>query len=509
MTFIVLFFMFISFMFYHTIFKNHRTTVSYVLYFLIIFSFLGLFICTCIYLAKDSIYSNIIIDFFFIPNYVLKKLMDIPVSRLIVSQLINLCSLTFITSCILFAIAYSSKKNYDKFKYPIIATSVLQLFIFDPLVYRLFYIIVYPDYLTFIQVKQLIFIITKIFLFINSTFLILSFILLLVYYFKLPAYREIKNIALFILLFHMSLIITYFFVFYWSPCYLIKVNKMAETISYLSIPLDYDYFTYTLLIIFQILFFIIIAVCLFKQNRFEALLRENKKSLLRNIDVAVVTSRLFTHYIKNEILAIQAEIDCNIMGSSSIDDYKTSLNAIKERCSDITQHLDSIHESLKFSKLVLKPQNLYNLLDEVITKLRHKLADITLEISDPKKDTYILADSYYMQEVLSNIIINSIDAMLYVPPENKKLEIKIQKFKSWVTIQLTDTGDGIDTKHIKEAFKPYYSTKSSRKNWGLGLFLCQRIISAHDGSIDIESDPGIFTTVKIILPCLYDSKEGI
>ena len=150
-----------------------------------------------------------------------------------------------------------------------------------------------------------------------------------------------------------------------------------------------------------------------------------------------------------------------------------------------------------------------NLLDEVIVKLRPKLADIALEISAPKKDTYILADSYYMQEVLSNIIINSIDAMIFVSPENRKLEIKIQKFKSWVTIHLTDNGDGIETKHIKEAFKPYYSTKSSRKNWGLGLFLCQRIISAHDGSIDIESDPGIFTTVKIILPCLYDSKEGI
>ena len=65
---------------------------------------------------------------------------------------------------------------------------------------------------------------------------------------------------------------------------------------------------------------------------------------------------------------------------------------------------------------------------------------------------------------------------------------------------VSDSGSGIDKKHIKKIFDPFYSTKSPGKGTGLGLSVCHRIIESLGGIISVQSMPDKGTTFTIILP---------
>jgi signal transduction histidine kinase len=74
--------------------------------------------------------------------------------------------------------------------------------------------------------------------------------------------------------------------------------------------------------------------------------------------------------------------------------------------------------------------------------------------------------------------------------------------KAFLRISLTDTGSGMDPNQRQEIFSPFYSSKS--EGTGLGLNICKNIISAHSGFMEVESDKGKGTTVRIYLPIIAE-----
>jgi signal transduction histidine kinase len=66
----------------------------------------------------------------------------------------------------------------------------------------------------------------------------------------------------------------------------------------------------------------------------------------------------------------------------------------------------------------------------------------------------------------------------------------------WVSV--VDTGGGIPEEQLNRIFEPFYTTK--KKGTGLGLMIVQRIVRAHDGRIELESQVGRGTTFRIWLP---------
>ena len=69
-----------------------------------------------------------------------------------------------------------------------------------------------------------------------------------------------------------------------------------------------------------------------------------------------------------------------------------------------------------------------------------------------------------------------------------------------VLLSVGDEGPGLDPDVRKRLFDPYFSTKSS--GTGLGLAIARRVVEAHEGSIEVESEPGSGTTFTIRLPAV-------
>ncbi len=124
-----------------------------------------------------------------------------------------------------------------------------------------------------------------------------------------------------------------------------------------------------------------------------------------------------------------------------------------------------------------------------------------------QKDLWLCSfDKNQIGQVIDNLVINAQQAMsnggvIEVSACNMTLEGSghpVLKEGKYVKISIKDTGSGIPKENLSKIFDPFFTTKV--KGHGLGLATCFSIISKHDGSISVESEPGKGTTFHIFLP---------
>ena len=110
-----------------------------------------------------------------------------------------------------------------------------------------------------------------------------------------------------------------------------------------------------------------------------------------------------------------------------------------------------------------------------------------------------------MRQVLANLYINALDAM-EARGEGQIITKTCGLMKPdgrWAQIEITDSGVGMPPDTLEKIFVPFFTTKhesKEREGTGLGLPICQRIIVAHGGYIEVKSEMGKGTTFMVNLP---------
>jgi len=120
--------------------------------------------------------------------------------------------------------------------------------------------------------------------------------------------------------------------------------------------------------------------------------------------------------------------------------------------------------------------------------------DILVELALAADLPQCLADRAQLQQAFYNLIKNALQAMR----TGGILRIRTEAAPDHVAVSFMDTGHGISPEHIGRVFEPYFTTKTN--GTGLGLMIVQRIVREHGGTLDVESDVGRGTTVRIKLP---------
>jgi len=120
------------------------------------------------------------------------------------------------------------------------------------------------------------------------------------------------------------------------------------------------------------------------------------------------------------------------------------------------------------------------------------------------EEPLVEANSSEMREVFTNLILNAIEAM----PENGKIKIKTTASSKSIQITLSDTGSGMNPDTLKRIFDPFFTTKGV-SGTGLGLSVTYGIIHRHNGTIEIDSQPGHGTTVTIQFPRFIKRKLAV
>jgi signal transduction histidine kinase/ActR/RegA family two-component response regulator/predicted negative regulator of RcsB-dependent stress response len=107
----------------------------------------------------------------------------------------------------------------------------------------------------------------------------------------------------------------------------------------------------------------------------------------------------------------------------------------------------------------------------------------------------VKGDPVELREVLVNMVYNAVDAM----PGGGEVRVSTQETRDRIIICITDTGTGMTAEVKQRLFDPFFTTKG-KAGTGMGLAVSFGIIRRHNGTIDVESEPGRGTTFKISLP---------
>ena len=117
---------------------------------------------------------------------------------------------------------------------------------------------------------------------------------------------------------------------------------------------------------------------------------------------------------------------------------------------------------------------------------------VTLEASTPPLQARVDPDQ--LSQAIHNIVRNAVEAT----PAGGRVEVDLATASGEILIRVKDTGTGIPPDKRERIFDLYFTTKET--GTGLGLPLSQQIVVAHGGSIDVDSAPGVGTTMTIRIP---------
>jgi signal transduction histidine kinase len=103
-----------------------------------------------------------------------------------------------------------------------------------------------------------------------------------------------------------------------------------------------------------------------------------------------------------------------------------------------------------------------------------------------------------LQQVMVNLLLNSLDAIAEVPSPSLSIETRLGKIG--YAIDVTDNGTGIKPEHMNRLFEPFFTTKPVGRGTGLGLSISYSLIQCQGGWIDVQSQLRVGTTMTIHLP---------
>jgi PAS domain S-box-containing protein len=216
------------------------------------------------------------------------------------------------------------------------------------------------------------------------------------------------------------------------------------------------------------------------------------------------------HEIRNPLQGVSLFIDV-LSDEEKFHRTTQELDILEEMKISIKKIDGIIRRVLHFSKqsvTISQKLEVGTLIEEGLRLWRTKLMEsgIRIRFSVAENHPEVLGDPVEIQQVLTNLVQNALEAMendgvLDIIVENGTLSF--DKIRPAVIVKVGDSGPGIRLDLQKNVFKPFFTTKHT--GTGLGLAISHRIISRHGGLLSFSSSPGVGTTFTIELPALQEA----
>lgn len=148
-----------------------------------------------------------------------------------------------------------------------------------------------------------------------------------------------------------------------------------------------------------------------------------------------------------------------------------------------------------------EPFDLNAAIREVIATVRSAIEQnrVSVRSSLTESCNPIQGDRVQVQQVVLNLILNSVEAMKSVEESVRELSVSTKRMPSDdILVEVRDSGPGIDPEHLERVFTPFYTTKAG--GMGMGLAICRSIIAAHGGRLWAELNRPRGTIFQFTLP---------
>ena len=193
------------------------------------------------------------------------------------------------------------------------------------------------------------------------------------------------------------------------------------------------------------------------------------------------------------------------------DDRREFLTIIDEETDRLKELIDNLLDSSRLQsgtlRMEFQPLRLDTLLKDLPLRAKSFDERLTLDVDLETSHLQVQADPTRLAQVFDNLLSNVVK---YAP--GSKVNITLSSQDNQAHIAVSDNGPGIPEENLPNIFSRFYQVPNQNRSVrgsGLGLFICRRIINAHEGEITAESNFGEGTTFHIYLPLMnHNSGEA-
>ena len=202
-----------------------------------------------------------------------------------------------------------------------------------------------------------------------------------------------------------------------------------------------------------------------------------------------------SHELRSPLTRVKVALEFLPEGKAR-DSIADDISEMEKMINDIleTARMHHLHADLK-----LQPTDMVTLLEEVLPDFQKQPPGV--QLVDFPQTLLIDIDPGQIKTVFKNIIANAIK---FSDAASDPVGIAVKSESHYTVVQIVDRGIGIPVEELSFVFEPFYRVDKSRSKdtggYGLGLSLCKTIMEAHNGKIEITSQPGEGTTVSLFFP---------
>ena len=233
---------------------------------------------------------------------------------------------------------------------------------------------------------------------------------------------------------------------------------------------------------------------------------EEKNRALAHVQRLAVMGELtaaIAHELRQPLAAIMSNADAARLLLKSgqppldeIDEIVTDIRSANMRANAVLGHLRDFLRNRQTEKL---PLDLNTVVRDVLLLVSSDAQRRRLQISTELAEglPIVVANRTQIEQVLLNLVVNAMDAMLDSDLEKRKLTIRTRNGAGRVEVSVVDSGHGIATANLPRLFESFFTTRAD--GMGLGLSLARSIIESHAGRIWADNNPGGGATFRFTL----------
>ncbi len=223
------------------------------------------------------------------------------------------------------------------------------------------------------------------------------------------------------------------------------------------------------------------------------------------------------HELNNPIGGMLNFLQLIKMSLTDKDPLREDIEAMEKaahRCRDIVHNLLGFarHHDLTEAQTFSVQDLIHQALKIIEIKARYQ--DVVFELDLPPDPILVYGQPQLLTQAVKNILSNAVEAVTEASPSSPKVIIRLRSHKDSHELTISDNGPGISEENLPRIFNPLFTTKNPNLHPGLGLTVAYKIISEHQGKLEILSQTGVGVTAKITLkrpdststPQVFDGK---
>ncbi|MGH1365681.1 MAG: PAS domain-containing sensor histidine kinase [Calditrichia bacterium] len=229
-------------------------------------------------------------------------------------------------------------------------------------------------------------------------------------------------------------------------------------------------------------------------------LETNQQKLLQSERLAAIgeMSAKIAHEIRNPLVAIGGFAGLIEKAEHTSEKTPQYAGIIRDQVTRLEHILNNLLSASRPVEPHLESIDIRIPITEAMQVVEERCRDKQIELSSiiPDEFAEIRADRRMIQQMLLNLLINSVDACKDVEPAHVSLRLKREV--DWLVLEVRDNGCGIEPANQSRIFEAFYTTKSG--GTGLGLSIVNQIMRAHGGRLDLHSETGVGTNISLRFP---------